>query len=274
VPAVAIIIGILYPFVLGIYYSFLDYSATNQSPALVGLKNFQNVVSDPNFWHSVLVTVEYAVVATGVETLLGIGVALLLNRASRIGRFFERLLILPLMIAPVIAATVWKLMYNPQFGVINYMLGLGRFDWLSKDTALWSSILVDLWIYTPFVAILVLAGIRSLPKERRLVVHVPPADAADAVAVHPRRGHLPLHGLPEDLRHHLRAHGRRPRQHDDDVAGGRLLRLHHQPQLLARVDVHVPAVGHRLRDRALSGGRAGQGAAAGCRGGGLGHGIS
>jgi multiple sugar transport system permease protein len=165
VPAVAIIIGILYPFVLGIYYSFLDYSATNQSPALVGLKNFQNVVSDPNFWHSVLVTVEYAVVATGVETLLGIGVALLLNRASRIGRFFERLLILPLMIAPVIAATVWKLMYNPQFGVINYMLGLGRFDWLSKDTALWSSILVDLWIYTPFVAILVLAGIRSLPKE-------------------------------------------------------------------------------------------------------------
>jgi multiple sugar transport system permease protein len=165
VPAVAIIIGILYPFVLGIYYSFLNYSATNQNPTLVGLRNFQSVLSDSNFWHSVLVTLEYAVVATGVETLLGIGVALLLNRASRIGRFFERLLILPLMIAPVIAATMWKLMYNPQFGVINHILGLGRFDWLSKDTALGSSILVDLWIYTPFVAILVLAGIRSLPKE-------------------------------------------------------------------------------------------------------------
>jgi len=165
VPAVAIIIGILYPFVLGIYYSFLNYSATNPNPTFVGLDNFKSVLSDPNFWHSVRVTVEYAVVATAVETLLGIAIALLLNRASTLGRLFERVLILPLMIAPVIAATIWKLMYNPQFGVINYVFGLGRFDRLSKDTALWSSILVDLWIYTPFVAILVLAGIRSLPKE-------------------------------------------------------------------------------------------------------------
>jgi multiple sugar transport system permease protein len=57
-------------------------------------------------------------------------------------------------------------MFNPQFGVLNHVLGLGStFDWLSKDRALWSSILVDTWIYTPFVAILVLAGIRSLPRE-------------------------------------------------------------------------------------------------------------
>jgi multiple sugar transport system permease protein len=56
-------------------------------------------------------------------------------------------------------------MFNPQFGVLNHIFRLGSFDWLSKDTALWSSILVDAWIYTPFVAILVLAGMRSLPKE-------------------------------------------------------------------------------------------------------------
>jgi multiple sugar transport system permease protein len=107
----------------------------------------------------------FAVVATALETVLGVAVALLLNRASRVGSVFEKVLILPLMIAPVIAGTVWKLMFNPQFGVLNHIFGLGSFDWLSKDMALWSSILVDAWIYTPFVAILVLAGMRSLPKE-------------------------------------------------------------------------------------------------------------
>ena len=165
-------------------------------------------------------TLIYAVVATCVETVLGIGIALLLNRSSIVGRIFEKVLILPLMIAPVIAAVIWKLMFNPQFGMLNHVLGLGStFDWLSRDRALWSTILVDVWIFTPFVAILVLAGIRSLPKEpfeasdgrrRQLVLHVPPADAADDVALHPGRGHLPVHGLPEDLRHHLRAHRRRP----------------------------------------------------------------
>jgi multiple sugar transport system permease protein len=166
VPAVAVVIGILYPFFVGVFYAFLNYSAVNPNPTFVGLANFQAVLTSAEFWHSVQVTVVYAVAATAVETVLGIGIALLLNRSSIVGTIFEKVLILPLMIAPVIAAVVWKLMFNPQFGVLNHVLGLGStFDWLSKERALWSSVLVDLWIYTPFVAILVLAGIRSLPKE-------------------------------------------------------------------------------------------------------------
>ncbi len=166
VPAVLIIIDILYPFFLGVYYAFLDYSATNLHVKFVGLQNFRTVFTSADFWHAVGVTVLYAVSATVVETVLGIAVALLLNRSSFVGRAFERVLILPLMIAPVIAATMWKLMFNPQFEILNHVLGLGStFDWLGKSTALASSVLVDVWIYTPFVAILVLAGIRSLPKE-------------------------------------------------------------------------------------------------------------
>ena len=164
-PAVIVVVGILYPFLLGAYYSLLNYTASNPSPSFVGLSNFASVLRDPQFWASVRVTAIFAIAATVLETVLGVGVALLLNRASRLGSVFEKVLILPLMIAPVIAATVWKLMFNPQFGVLNHVFGLGTFDWLSKDTALWSSILVDVWIFTPFVAILVLAGIRSLPRE-------------------------------------------------------------------------------------------------------------
>ena len=164
-PAVLVVVGILYPFVLGAYYSILNYTAANPSPQLVWFANFASVLRDPQFWASVRVTAIFAIAATVLETVLGVGVALLLSRASRLGSVFEKVLILPLMIAPVIAATVWKLMFNPQFGVLNHVFGLGSFDWLSKDTALWSSILVDVWIFTPFVAILVLAGIRSLPRE-------------------------------------------------------------------------------------------------------------
>lgn len=166
VPAVAIIIGILYPFFLGVYYAFLNYSAVNPNPVLVGFDNFRNVLTDPEFWQSVRTTATYAVSATVIETVLGVGIALLLNRSSIVGKIFEKVLILPLMIAPVIAAVIWKLMFNPQFGVLNHMFGLGStFDWLSRDRALWSTVLVDTWIYTPFVAILVLAGLRSLPRE-------------------------------------------------------------------------------------------------------------
>ena len=166
VPAVALIIGILYAFFYGVYYTVLNYAATNPNPSFVGFENYASVLGDALFWRSAGVTLLYAVAATGIETVLGVAIALLLNRSTLIGKTFERLLILPLMIAPVIAGVIWKLMFNPQFGVLNHVFGLGStFDWLSKDRALWSTVLVDVWIYTPFVVILVLAGIRSLPKE-------------------------------------------------------------------------------------------------------------
>lgn len=166
VPAVVIIIGILYPFAIGAIYSFLNYGAVNPNPRFVGLRNYASILSDSTFWQSVGTTLAYALVATAVETVLGVAIALLLNRSSLIGRTLERLLILPLMIAPVIAGVIWKLMFNPQWGVLNHIFGLGStFDWLSKENAFFSIVLVDVWIFTPFVAILVLAGVRSLPRE-------------------------------------------------------------------------------------------------------------
>src|SRR3954453_7664434 len=166
IPPLVIVIGILSPFVVGAYYAFLNYAAVNPNPHFIWFDNFKSVLGDQVFWSSVRTTGIFAVLATLVETVLGVALALLLNRSSIIGKIFEKVLILPLMIAPVIAGVIWKLMFNPQFGVLNHVLGLGNtFDWLSSSHALFSVVLVDLWIFTPFVAILVLAGIRSLPKE-------------------------------------------------------------------------------------------------------------
>ena len=136
VPAVVIVIGILYPFAVGAYYAFLNYAAVNPDPHFVWFQNFGSVLGDQVFWKSVQVTVTFSLLATVIETVLGVGLALLLNRSSIIGKIFEKVLILPLMIAPVIAGVIWKLMFNPQFGILNHVLGLGNtFDWLSGSHA-------------------------------------------------------------------------------------------------------------------------------------------
>lgn len=168
-PAIALTIGILYPFVVGATYAFQNYRANRpDATTWVGFRNFQNVLSDDEFWRSALLTGQFALGATLVETLLGVGVALLLARSTLVSRALEKLLIMPLMIAPVIAAIIWRLMMLPSVGVLNYLLspfGLGDREWTgSPGWAIFSIILVDVWTYTPFVALLVLAGLRSLPR--------------------------------------------------------------------------------------------------------------
>ena len=168
IPAVALTIGIRYPFVQGAIYAFQNYRATRPDPEFVGFRNFERILTDDGFWHNVSVTARFAIGATVVETVLGVAIALLLARSSRVSRVLERFLILPLMVAPIIATIMWRLMMQPSVGILNYILsplGLGDLAWTDTPVmAMLSVILIDVWIYTPFVALLVLAGLRSLPR--------------------------------------------------------------------------------------------------------------
>lgn len=168
-PAFVLTIGILIPFFVAIYYAFTDRSLRSSEYAWVGFDNFTETFTSSDFWHSIVVTLMYAFIATGVEMLLGLGVALLLNRDdSALSKFLRLVLIFPLMIAPVIGALIWQLLTNPSVGLLRIPLswiGLGEFRWSADPNyALFTVVLVDVWIYTPFVVILVLAGLRSLPK--------------------------------------------------------------------------------------------------------------
>ena len=168
-PALLMCIGILIPFFTAAYYSLLRYRLN--LPAMKGFIWFQNYVYfffDPAFWNTVYISLVYALLTVGVELLLGLGIALLLQKQTRFNNIASILLLLPLMTAPALAALMWKLMTNPNFGILSYfvsLLGFPDFKWASDpSTALFTVTLVDVWVYTPFIMILLLAGLRSLPK--------------------------------------------------------------------------------------------------------------
>ena len=169
-PALLVCIGILLPFFTAVYYSLLRWRLN--LPAMKSFIWFDNYIAfarDPAFWNTVYISLLYTLLTVVVELLLGLGIALLLRQSTRINNFISIMLLLPLMTAPALAALMWKLMTNPNFGILSYFvspLGVHDFKWASDPhTALLTVVLVDVWVYTPFIMILLLAGLRSLPKQ-------------------------------------------------------------------------------------------------------------
>lgn len=168
-PSVLITIGILIPFAMAIFYSLTNYSFRLPNFKFIGLKNWINMFTDPSFWHAVWVTIRFAFFATIFEMLLGLGIALLLgNTENRFTKVLRVVLTFPLMVAPVIGTIIWQLMTNNAVGILEKFLnlfGIYNFPWAaSHATAMFTAVLIDLWVYCPFVIILILAGIQSLPK--------------------------------------------------------------------------------------------------------------
>lgn len=169
-PALLVCIGILVPFGTAAWYSLQRYNMN--LPMLRGFVWFDQYVQlfqSGAFWNTVWVSLLYAVWTVGVELLLGLGIALLLRRSTWFNNALSIALLLPLMVAPAIASLMWKLMIHPDFGIFSYLLGLfgiHDFRWASApSSALFTVILVDIWVYTPFIMILLLAGLRSLPRQ-------------------------------------------------------------------------------------------------------------
>ncbi len=169
-PALLVCIGILIPFGTAVYYSTQRYNLSfPQTRGFIGLENYTEFFSDSAFWNTIEVSLLYTFLTVTLELLLGLGIALLLRKPGRFNNIASILLLLPLMTAPAIAALMWKLMTNPNFGVLSYLIsliGFSDFRWASSpSSALFTVVLVDMWVYTPFIMILLLAGLRSLPRQ-------------------------------------------------------------------------------------------------------------
>lgn len=137
----------------------------------VGLNNFIRLFTggDPDFWHSVGISVGFMVIATAIEMVIGFALASVLNSSeSRLKPVVIGIMIIPLAMTPSIAAQMWKLILNSEYGVLNAVLtalfGL-KVTWLGPDLAFWSVLMVDVWQFTPFVALIIYAGLRSMPDE-------------------------------------------------------------------------------------------------------------
>ena len=173
-PALALTLPVLYPFIQSIYYSMTTYSLTSPVKNFIWFENYIWLFTSAEFWNSVKVSFVYTVSAVGIELILGLIIAMLLNQETFLAKIFRPLLLLPLMIAPIIGTLMWKLMMSPEFGVLNYFLsfiGMRDFQWASAaNSAMFSVVMIDVWMFTPFIALLLLAGLRSMP--------APPFEAA------------------------------------------------------------------------------------------------
>lgn len=171
VPAILylLLIGI-FPLIFSFGLSFLNWDVAAQRPmSFAGLANYAELLRDERFVRTFLNTIVFVIGAITLEVIFGLGLALLLNRDLRGQGIFRVLLLLPMMATPVAVGYTWRMLYHVTNGPINHILRLLHLPmgaWLSSGkTALPSIILTDVWQWTPFVFIILLAGLQSLPRE-------------------------------------------------------------------------------------------------------------
>ena len=170
-PAAAImLVGLLYPVGYMIYASFLDWNPSQRIGAAdwIGFRNYVNLLHDASFRESASVTLKFSSIVVVSEMVIGVGLALLLDRKIRGVSVLRTIFILPMMIAPIVVGLMWRYMYHPSVGIFNRTLkswGLDSIPWLSDSGwALTSIIIADIWQWTPFIFILALAALQSLPR--------------------------------------------------------------------------------------------------------------
>ncbi len=167
VPLGVVLLAVLiYPLLFSAWISLHDYELTAlQDVRFVGLRHYIALQGDGSFWNAMGNTLVFVFGAVALETLLGFGLALLLHRPNRYRDFFRAILLTPMFITPIAVGLMFRFLLNQQLGVIPYLLGkLGiQIDFFGPGLALYSIILIDVWQWTPFMLLLLLAGLESLP---------------------------------------------------------------------------------------------------------------
>jgi multiple sugar transport system permease protein len=167
IPTIAFLIVFnIFPLIYSLGYSFTDFRASTNAPAsFVGLQNYRDLLHDEHVWNNFSVTAKYVLLSVGGQVLVGFGVAMLLNREIPFKGFITTLLLLPMMMSMVVVGLFWELLYSPSWGIIDYALGLEGFDWLSNpNVALYAIAITDIWMWSPFVMLLCLAGLSAIPQ--------------------------------------------------------------------------------------------------------------
>ncbi len=172
-PTIVLLLAVnIFPLIWTIYLSFTNYQANrpNRPLTYVGTKWYRDILGSPDVWAAMQATAHFVFWTILLQTLIGFGLAYLIDRKFRGHAFWTTIILIPMMLSPAVVGNFWKFLYQPQIGLFNYAVSFftgiepSSFEMLgSVSLSPWSIIIVDTWMWTPYVMLICLAGLRSIP---------------------------------------------------------------------------------------------------------------
>jgi multiple sugar transport system permease protein len=174
-PSIVLLLAInIFPLIWTIRLSFTNYRANrpNATVSWLGTEHYSNILSDPDIWAAMQVTARFVIATIVIETVLGFALAYLIDRKFRGHGFWTTIILIPMMLSPAVVGNFWTFLYQPQIGLFNYVVSFftgipsSSFSMIGDvRLAPWSIVIVDAWMWTPYVMLICLAGLRSIPND-------------------------------------------------------------------------------------------------------------
>ncbi len=172
-PSIFLLLAInIFPLIWTIRLSFTNFrvNRVNADIKWVGLRNYERILSDPDIWQTMQATAHFLFWTLFFQVLIGFTLAYLINKKFKGNDLWTTIIVLPMMLSPAVVGNFWTFLYQPQIGLFNYVTGFftgvdpSSFSMIgSVALAPWSIVIVDTWMWTPFVMLICLAGLRSIP---------------------------------------------------------------------------------------------------------------
>ncbi|WP_374370876.1 carbohydrate ABC transporter permease [Dongia sp.] len=172
-PTILLLLAInIFPLIWTVYLSFTNYASNrpNRPVVNVGIKWYQDILSSPEVWAAMQATAHFVFWTILFQTVIGFALAYLIDRKFRGHAFWTTIILIPMMLSPAVVGNFWKFLYQPQIGLFNYIVSFftglppSSFEMLGSVTlAPWAIVIVDTWMWTPYVMLICLAGLRSIP---------------------------------------------------------------------------------------------------------------
>ena len=172
-PTIVLLLAInIFPLIWAVQLSFTNYRANRPFAEVknVGLRNYERVLTDSDVWIAMQATAHFVFWTILLQTLIGFALAYLIDRKFRGHAFWTTIILIPMMLSPAVVGNFWRFLYQPQIGLFNYIVAFftggsaSSFDMLGDpQLAPWAIIIVDTWMWTPYVMLICLAGLRSIP---------------------------------------------------------------------------------------------------------------
>ena len=172
-PTIVILLAInIFPLIWTIWLSFTNYRVNrpNNDVEFIGLRNYERILTDPDTWMTMQATAHFLFWTIFFQVLIGFALAYLINKKFKGNDMWTTIIVLPMMLSPAVVGNFWTFLYQPQIGFFNYIVSFftgidpTSFSMIGDVTlAPWSIVIVDTWMWTPFVMLICLAGLRSIP---------------------------------------------------------------------------------------------------------------